>query len=95
MIVQIVEFQSDLNSDKVVELYKKRAPEYEKLQGLIQKYYVKTEDGKHFGGIYVWDSKKSMEKFRNSELAASIPNTYQFVGEPEKETYEVAFSLRK
>ena len=95
MIVQIVEFQSDLNSDKVVELYKKRAPEYEKLQGLIQKYYVKTEDGKRLGGIYVWDSKESMEKFSNSELAASIPNTYQVVGEPEKETYEVAFSLRK
>ena len=95
MIVQIVEFQSDLNSDKVVELYKKRAPEYEKLQGLIQKYYLKTEDGKRLGGIYVWDSKESMEKFSNSELAASIPNTYQVVGEPEKETYEVAFSLRK
>ena len=95
MIIQVVEFQSDLNSDKVVELYKKRAPEYEKLQGLIQKYYVKTEDGKRFGGIYVWDSKESMEKFSNSELAASIPNTYQVVGEPEKETYEVAFPLRK
>jgi heme-degrading monooxygenase HmoA len=95
MIVQIVEFQSKLNSEKINELYKKRAPEYEKMPSLIQKYYVKTEDGKRFGGIYVWDSKESMEKFRNSELAASIPNTYQVVGEPEKETYEVAFPLRK
>ena len=95
MIVQIVEFQSKLNFEKVNELYKKRAPEYEKLPGLIQKYYVKTEDEKRFGGIYVWDSKKSMEKFLNSELAASISNTYQVVDEPEKETYEVAFPLRK
>ena len=95
MIVQIVEFQSKLDFEKVNELYKNRAPGYEKLPGLIQKYYVKTEDGKRFGGIYVWDSKESMEKFRNSKLTASIPNTYQVVGEPEKETYEVAFPLRK
>jgi heme-degrading monooxygenase HmoA len=95
MIIQVVEFQSKLNFEKVNELYKNRAPEYEKLQGLIQKYYVKTEDGKRFGRIYVWDSKESMEKFRNSKLTASIPNTYQVVGEPEKETYEVAFPVRK
>ena len=88
-------FNLNLILKKINELYKKRAPEYEKLQGLIQKYYVKTEDGKRLGGIYVWDSKESMEKFSNSELAASIPNTYQVVGEPEKETYEVAFPLRK
>ena len=88
-------FNLNLILKKINELYKKRTPEYEKLPGLIQKYYVKTEDGKRFGGIYVCDSKESMEKFRNSELAASIPNTYQFVGEPEKETYEVAFPLRK
>ena len=51
MIIQIVEFQSKLNSEKINELYKKRATEYEKMPSLIQKYYVKTEDGKRFGGI--------------------------------------------
>lgn len=94
MIVQVVKFQSKLSFEKVVELYKKRAPEYEKVPGLIQKYYVKTDDGKRFGGIYIWDSKESLENFRSSELSASISTKYQVIGQQEVETYEVAFPLR-
>jgi hypothetical protein len=51
MLVQVVKFQSKLSFEKVNELFKKRAPEYEKVPGLIQKYYIKTQDGKYFGGI--------------------------------------------
>ncbi len=94
MIVQVVKFQSKLSFEKVVELYKKRAPEYEKMPGLIQKYYVKTDDGKRFGGIYIWDSKESLENFRSSGLSASISTKYQVIGQQEVETYEVAFPLR-
>jgi hypothetical protein len=58
MIVQIVEFQSKLNSEKINELYKKRAAEYEKMPSLIQKYYVKTEDGKRFG-VYMFGTARN------------------------------------
>ena len=95
MLVQVVKFQSKLSFKKVNELYKKRAPEYEKVQGLIQKYYVKTRDGKYFGGIYVWESEEALKKFRNSDLAGSISEKYQVIGQEEVETYEVAFPLRK
>ena len=30
---------------------------YEKLAGLIRKYYLMTEAGTHAGGIYIWESK--------------------------------------
>lgn len=33
------------------------APKYEKLDGLIRKYYVMSEDGQSAGGVYLWESK--------------------------------------
>ena len=95
MLVQVVKFQSKLSFEKVNELFKKRAAEYEKVPGLIQKYYIKTQDRKYFGGIYVWESEEALKEFHNSELAGSISEKYQVIGQEEIETYEVAFPLRK
>lgn len=95
MLVQVVKFQSKLSFEKVNELFKKRAPEYEKVPGLIQKYYIKTQDGKYFGGIQVWESEEALKKFHNSELAGSISEKYQVIDQEEIETYEVAFPLHK
>jgi heme-degrading monooxygenase HmoA len=40
---------------------------YEKLDGLIRKYYVLTEDGKTAGGIYLWESKAKAEAWYNAD----------------------------
>ena len=91
---KVVRFQSKLDFEGVIETSKTRIPEFEKLTGLIQKYYTQTADGNRIAGIYVWDCEDSLEKFRASELAASIPQVYQIIGPPEIETYEVAYTLR-
>lgn len=43
------------------------APKYEKLDGLIRKYYVMTEDGEHAGGIYLWESRAKAEAWYNAD----------------------------
>jgi heme-degrading monooxygenase HmoA len=40
---------------------------YEKLDGLIRKYYIMTEDGKTAGGIYLWESKAKAEAWYNAD----------------------------
>lgn len=95
MIVQVIRFQSPLDLESILEISRQRAPEFEKLPGLVQKYYTQTADKNRIAGIYVWDSPESLEEFRASELAASIPETYQVAGDPEIETYEVAYCLRE
>jgi heme-degrading monooxygenase HmoA len=43
------------------------APKYEKLDGLIRKYYIMTEDGKYAGGIYLWESKAKAQAWYNAD----------------------------
>jgi len=95
MIVQVIRFQTPLDYESVLEIARKRAPDFAKLPGLVQKYYTTTADKSRYAGIYVWDSMESLEQFRSSELAASIPATYQVQGAPEIEVYEVAYCLRE
>lgn len=40
---------------------------YEKLDGLIRKYYVLSEDGETAGGIYLWESKAKAQAWYNEE----------------------------
>lgn len=94
MIIQVVRFESALDFEAVLEVARERAPEFEKLPGLLQKYYTRAENGAKVAGIYVWDSEESMQEYRNSGLAATIPKAYQVQGAPEVEIYEVEFSLR-
>ena len=94
MIVQIIRFESALQEDGVITTAEMRIQEFRALPGLIQKYYVKLEGPNQYGGIYVWDSMKSLSAYRESELAATIPSAYKVKGTPTIETMDVLFRLR-
>jgi len=54
-------------------MYKDRASRYRALPEFVQKYYLNfPEIGEH-GAVYVWQSEKDLEEFRNSDLSRSIP----------------------
>ncbi|MEQ8663725.1 MAG: YdhR family protein [Gammaproteobacteria bacterium] len=59
-----------LNTTDIEGLKKKMldtAPKYEGLDGLTRKYYVLTEDHKHGGGIYLWESREKAEAWYNAD----------------------------
>lgn len=95
MIIQIIKLKSELQEDELLRKAKERAPQFEAIPGLIQKYYVKEAEPGHYGGIYVWDSAESMEAYRASDLAATIPQAYQILEAPDIEIMDVLFSLRE
>ena len=47
-----------------------------------------------YGGIYLWDSVESLKAFRESDLAASIPEAYEITEAPNIEMMDVLFKLR-
>ena len=55
MITAIVQFDlpKDIDRHKAEETFKKIAPLYQNMDGLIQKYFCFSEEGKG-AGIYVW-----------------------------------------
>jgi len=52
----------------------KSIPEYEKLPGLVRKYYTLTDDGK-YGGIYLFESRNAAEQHFNDAWRANIVKT--------------------
>ena len=80
--VSIVKFDSQLERDQVLGVAEERADQFREVPGLVQKIYLEYADG-GYGAVYMWDSQESFAKFRESELAVSIPAAYQIEGAPD------------
>jgi heme-degrading monooxygenase HmoA len=94
MILQFIRLKTTLSEEELLKRARDRAPKFEAIPGLIQKYYVKISDSGQYGGVYVWDSKASLQSFRESDLAVSIPEAYEIVEAPEIEILDILFQLR-
>ena len=94
MIIQIIKLKSELTEDELLKIAKERAPKFKAIPGLLQKYYVKLNQSGQYGGVYIWDSKESLQSFRESDLAASIPKAYKLIEAPDIELLDVLFQLR-
>jgi heme-degrading monooxygenase HmoA len=95
MIIQFIKFETSLQAEETLATAKERAEQFRALKGLLQKYYVKLEQPNQYGGIYIWDSMESLNSYRESDLAASIPKAYKVKGTPTVEMYEGLFHLRE
>jgi heme-degrading monooxygenase HmoA len=94
MILQFIRLKTNLAEQELLERAKSRASKFEAIPGLLQKYYVKMDDAGQYGGVYIWDSKESLNSFRKSDLAASIPEAYEITKAPDIEIFDILFQLR-
>lgn len=94
MILQVIKLKSDLSEDELLSKAREREPQFQAIPGLKQKYYVKTQTPGEYGGIYVWDSVESLQTYRESDLAKSIPEAYEVVEAPNVEIMNILFQLR-
>jgi heme-degrading monooxygenase HmoA len=95
MIIQIIKLKSELSEEKLLQTAREREPNFKAIPGLLQKYYVKLNQEGQYGGVYIWDSKESMQSYRESDLAASIPQAYKLIEAPDIEILDVLFQLRE
>jgi heme-degrading monooxygenase HmoA len=94
MIIQIIRLKSSLAEEELLKKAKERESGFKAIAGLLQKYYVKLKEPGQYGGVYIWDSRESLMAFRESDLAASIPQAYQLTEAPDIEIMDVLFQLR-
>ena len=95
MLFQTVRFDTTLDEDAFAAVARDRVPAFLEVPGLIQKFFVRFDGGKGFGGVYLWETREAMEAYRASELAASVGEAYEVVGETEVESAEVLLALRE
>ena len=93
-VLLVVTFKSSLPPDELEKRYQGRIPEYRKVPGLLQKYYLHDPSSGEWGGFYLWDSQASLDAFMTSDLRRSIPDVYQIVGTPRVDTHHVVEVLR-
>lgn len=89
MEILLVLFKSGLPKEEVLKKVEERADKYRGVKGLLQKLYVQYESTNEFGGVYIFDSKESLEAFRNSDLAKSVGDAYKFIEPPTRRVFEV------
>ncbi|MEZ4811429.1 MAG: hypothetical protein R2819_13810 [Allomuricauda sp.] len=94
MILLLVKVKSPLSEEELLERAKEREPLFKAFPGLLQKYYVKLGEPGHYGGVYVWDSMESLQAYKESDLAKSIPEAYEMTEAPKIEVMDIIFQLR-
>jgi len=94
MIIANIKFETELTDEQALEIAKERLPLFLDIPGLIQKYYVKNAQPNEWTGVYIWDSLESMQNFRETDLAKSIPAAYKVKGQPQIEVNNVPMTLR-
>ncbi len=93
MILQFIKLKSDLPEVELLSRARERQGMFQAIDGLLQKYYVKIGPGE-YGGLYIWDSIQSLQAFKESDLAKSIPGAYEVKEAPQVEIMEILFKLR-
>jgi heme-degrading monooxygenase HmoA len=92
--ILIVKAKTELSEEEFLRIAKNREPEFKAIPGLLQKYYIKTNNPGEYGGVYIWDSMESLKKFKESALAASIGKSYNTLEPPTTEIADILFPLR-
>ena len=88
-------FKSGLSMEDIEKTSESRADLYRQVPGLVQKYYVVDKEMDRVGGVFVFDSQKSLEAFRESDLAKSTGKAYKFLEPPHTRALEIAKVLRE
>ena len=93
MIVQLVRYGSRLTYDEVMERFEGRSDRYREVPGLLQKYYVHYSETDAYGGVYIWESAEALQKWRDTNLAGTLAETYQVTEGPTSEVADVMLVL--
>jgi heme-degrading monooxygenase HmoA len=93
LIVQLVRYNSGLTYDEVMERFVARSDRYREVPGLLQKYYVHYSASNEYGGVYVWESEQALQRWRETNLAETLAETYRVTDGPRAEIADVMLIL--
>src|SRR5258707_3386636 len=78
MITTLVQFQlsSPIALAEATRRFEETAPKYKNLPGLIRKYYIRSEDGRIVGGVYLWRTRQAAELLYSAECLQRVEKVY-------------------
>ncbi len=91
--ILVVRIKSDLDLDELERRVEERRPRFLDVPGLVQKIYGYDPASGDACGIYFFEDAASLQAFRESELAKTIPAAYEAT-DVRREVFDVMFPLR-
>lgn len=78
MITAIVQFglPKPVSLAEAAQMFEQTAPRYQGLPGLVRKYYLRAEDGRTAGGVYLWETRAHAEQIYNAEWRERVTKLY-------------------
>jgi heme-degrading monooxygenase HmoA len=86
--------KSKLPRQEFERRYKERLPQFQEVDGLIQKYYTYDESTGEWAGIYLWDGEDSLSRYLESDLRKTIAAAYELTEPPRIERFRIVDVLR-
>jgi hypothetical protein len=90
--VLFVRVKSELEPAELERRLMERRPRFLEVPGLVQKIYGRDESTGDVCGIYFFEDRNALARFRETELAKTIPSAYEAT-ETRREVYEVIYPL--
>ena len=78
MIAALVLFPTngDVSLEEATRRFNSTAPAYRGREGLRTKAYLYSEDGRHLGGFYIWESRAAAEATFTAEWQERVAALY-------------------
>jgi Putative mono-oxygenase ydhR len=87
MITAVVQFdlQKPLGAEEAEKMFEQSAPKFKNVPGLVRKYFLRSDDGRKAGGVYLWESRAAAEKVYGGEWGTRVRALY---GEPQIQWFD-------
>ena len=89
MKILMMFFRSKKSFEEMIKLSETREDLYKNVPGLLQIVYMKDERTNLAGSILFFDNEESLNAYRVSDLAKSIPNIYDLIQPPELQIFDL------
>ena len=78
MITTLVQFAlpTPMSLPEATRRFETSAPKYQNVPGLVRKYYIRSEDGRIAGGIYLWETRAAAERMYTDEWRGFVEKLY-------------------
>ena len=76
-ITTVVQFRlpQPISLEEATRRFESSAPKYRNVPGLIRKYYLRAEDGRTAGGVYLWESRAAAEAACSATMVLPLPTS--------------------
>ena len=88
MITVVTRFPlpAGITADQIRSAFQEAAPTFRNVPGLVRKHFLRSQDCRTAGGVYLWNDERAARAFMNERVAPMIREKFHV--EPSVEFYD-------